>query len=747
MSKRFRSVVTWLCLLTLTFGLIPTGVFAANQSDELIWPNPGAINLSKEAKPVPGKQGEWDITLTVEGKNLTSGSSDVVLVLDRSGSMKGNPLKSMKSAANKFIDNLLIPQSNVKIALVSFSDSASSISGGFKDVSQKQSLKNTVDGISASGGTNIQAGIKQAQDLLSGSSANNKIMVVLSDGEPTYSYKGTAAKDSSWKHNNHNYEITGFDYSSVRGSGSDYKLEEAWSGWWDPKPNYNEGSSYWYRIANKYVVADNGIATISQARLAQKAGIDIYSVGLNVGDNDNAKKTLKDVASFDTTTNSPKYYQATDQDLQKIYNDVASEISFAAEDAVVTDPMGDMFNRVGSSNSSYTISQGTMEWNSQTETFTWKIGNITEGNPATLTYRVVIDSSKNPQSDVLYPTNKTTTIHYTDAKGKNTSKEFKVPQVSIGRGSIEVIAYKVNAAGQPVNADGDVVDRDKAQRLYSGYHKHNNNEALPVGNSYNVPAPTLAAAYSDYYLTVGTNPTSQSVTVTNPSSTVWFGYNNKPFELSVNHMVGIDNLVDPTIATVKYGSTIDKQQVNIPGYTLQSINISPNNSSLIGNLQAGKVTGTMPAENASIIFQYKANDQEVTIHHLEKGTNTKLEEPTTATGKTGEVIKLSSVVIPGYTVDGEAKVNYTVKRVGNEYTFYYTPNVQEVTIRYLEKGTNDKLEEPTTVTGKTGKTVTLQSLQINGYEVDGDAKVDYVVKRSGNVYTFYYTAADQTITV
>ncbi|MFD2114137.1 S-layer homology domain-containing protein, partial [Paenibacillus yanchengensis] len=146
-------------------------------------------------------------------------------------------------------------------------------------------------------------------------------------------------------------------------------------------------------------------------------------------------------------------------------------------------------------------------------------------------------------------------------------------------------------------------------------------------------------------------------------------------------------------------------------------------------------------------FYYTAANQTITVHHLEKGTNDKLEEPTTVTGKTGKTVTLQSLQINGYEVDGDASKEYVVKRSGNVYTFYYTAANQTITVHHLEKGTNDKLEEPTTVTGKTGKTVTLQSLQINGYEVDGDASKEYVVKRSGNVYTFYYTAEDQTITV
>lgn len=87
----------------------------------------------------------------------------------------------------------------------------------------------------------------------------------------------------------------------------------------------------------EFEIKDNGIGTISEAKLAHDAGIGIYSIGLDVGSNSNATNTLKDVAN-------KGYYSGSSDSLEQIFSELASKIAFAAEHAVVTDPMGDMFD-------------------------------------------------------------------------------------------------------------------------------------------------------------------------------------------------------------------------------------------------------------------------------------------------------------------------------------------------------------------------------------------------------------------
>ncbi|MBQ4898851.1 MucBP domain-containing protein, partial [Paenibacillus sp. Marseille-P2973] len=718
MKRGLKIVVSWLCLFSLLISPL-TASGAGTTSGDPVWPNPGAIQLSKTAEPT-GKSGEWKITLKAEGKNIKS-SSDVVLVIDKSGSMDDRDwwwetdykLADARTAAKKFVDNLLLNGSSTRIAVVSFNKSATNVSD-FKGPSQKDALKTSIDNISASGGTNIQAGLKNARDLLANSSAQNKVIVVLSDGEPTYSFKGTQAKSSSWQNNSYSFAITKFDYGTTLGTGGDYDLSK----------------SSRYEI-NNFSVKDNGIGTISEAKLAKDAGLKIFSVGLDVSKNSNAIKVLKDVQN-------EGYFSANSDELNTIFREMAGKISYAAQGAKVIDPMGDMFNLklqgAQISPADYTVSQGTVTWDAATEKFNWNVGNIAEGEPATFTYTVVMDQSKNPVSNTLYPTNGKTTMEYTDVNNQKVSKDFEVPKVSIGNGSILMKGYKVNANGKPINAEGVEVEAPEfAEALYSEYYKdQNGKEAFPMGSTHSVPAKTVAG----YQLKVGESPRNVTLTVTNPSPVIWFGYTAAVEQTVTVKYLEKDSgkqLKDPTFQKGFSGSKVELKALLVDGYSV----VAPD-----------KLEYTFTSEpNQVHTFFYTANEQNVTVKYLKKGTTDEVAPSTTVKGLTGETIELTAANAPGYTPE-KATDSYTIKAEGNnEYIFYYTASEQNVTVKYLKKGTTDEVAPSTIVKGLTGQTIELTAANAPGYTPE-KATDNYTIKAEGtNEYIFYYTASEQSVTV
>ena len=132
----------------------------------------------------PNKKGAEIYRACVQSKineleRTTSDERDIVLVLDVSGSMSGTPLEETKKASTKFVDRIL--DEDASIGIVTYDNSANMVSDFSVD---KNSLKTVANNIGGGGGTNIEAGLIKAQEMLSISKAKKKIIVLMSDGEP-----------------------------------------------------------------------------------------------------------------------------------------------------------------------------------------------------------------------------------------------------------------------------------------------------------------------------------------------------------------------------------------------------------------------------------------------------------------------------------------------------------------------------------------------------------------------------------
>ncbi|KUH58939.1 hypothetical protein AUL39_00920 [Tractidigestivibacter scatoligenes] len=391
---------------------------------------PGEVKLSKTATAVDGMVNTWDVTVRVEGKDTTK-TSDIVLVIDRSGSMDDNGrMKAAKEAAKQFVSTLL-PDEHTRIAIVSFARGVTIDQGLTNDSS---ALNRAINRIYADGGTFTQAGIKQAETLLANSNADVKNIVLLSDGEPTYSYD---IKNPT------NY-LTNLVYGYV-----DNGYVGGWTGWhYDtntsvPSTEFNypkavgEGNSLqtfgeWYRRNRWYY--NHGNSTIAEATIAKNAGYTMWTVAVNAGD------TGKSVLSQCATDHNHAKSTEKPEELKKIFTEIAGNIKAAVQDASVTDPMGTGFTIPAGSVDSITTSQGTATYDADKKTINWEVGtlsNTIDDDPtvkyAKLTYRVTIDDSiltATPEADgKSYKTNGTTTINYKDATGADKTGEFVSPTV------------------------------------------------------------------------------------------------------------------------------------------------------------------------------------------------------------------------------------------------------------------------------------------------------------------------------
>lgn len=123
--------------------------------------------------------------------DIVSNPTDIVLVLDRSGSMTGSPLADMKLGAKTFID--IIDEatdsskdgqigSGSQMGVVSFSNTAVADTQLTTSVDV---LKTAVDGLTAGGNTNHADAFNKAMQLFDPTSANAKVIVIFTDGNTT----------------------------------------------------------------------------------------------------------------------------------------------------------------------------------------------------------------------------------------------------------------------------------------------------------------------------------------------------------------------------------------------------------------------------------------------------------------------------------------------------------------------------------------------------------------------------------
>ena len=139
-----------------------------------------------------GCSDSFQVTLALSAApDIVSNPADIVLVLDRSGSMAGSPLANLKSGAKTFIDIIDRATDSARdgylgygsrMGVVSFSTSATQDCPLTTSVSR---LKEAVDGLRAKGDTNHSAAFAAAAQLFDPASSNQKILVLFTDGETT----------------------------------------------------------------------------------------------------------------------------------------------------------------------------------------------------------------------------------------------------------------------------------------------------------------------------------------------------------------------------------------------------------------------------------------------------------------------------------------------------------------------------------------------------------------------------------
>lgn len=135
-----------------------------------------------------GRDGEVRAELVIEADaeaaTVERRDTDLVVILDRSGSMRGDKITYARAAVRELVGQL---DGSDRFALVTYSDDAKqTIALGTATAAAKRSWISTIDGVQANGYTNMSGGMDLALDLVEGQRLPGRAarVVLISDGLP-----------------------------------------------------------------------------------------------------------------------------------------------------------------------------------------------------------------------------------------------------------------------------------------------------------------------------------------------------------------------------------------------------------------------------------------------------------------------------------------------------------------------------------------------------------------------------------
>lgn len=195
MKKTGKQIITVIALL----GMLWSSGFSVLAAPEPVQPSASDIEVTKTAVLKDWESRTYQIDLGAKASSSAVGAADVVLVIDRSGSMddrydgsRKTKMEVLKDTAKDFISQLSAQSPASQVSVVSYArDSEINIGLTSLDTRENiQSLNRAIDKLRASGATRSDLGLEDAYSVLGAADSGNKQFVIfLTDGEPN-SYSG-----------------------------------------------------------------------------------------------------------------------------------------------------------------------------------------------------------------------------------------------------------------------------------------------------------------------------------------------------------------------------------------------------------------------------------------------------------------------------------------------------------------------------------------------------------------------------
>ncbi|QEA51640.1 SpaA isopeptide-forming pilin-related protein [Leuconostoc lactis] len=548
--------------------------------------------------------GLYDVYLNVKGNEVKNIKPiDIVLVVDMSGSMNSsvNGGNDRVGATRQGVKNFLKTINDagigkyVNVGVVGFSSpdyiSSSGTLSENIDSSDNQAHITRINDLLANdfkGGTFTQLGIRTGQNMLAGDSNNHKkMMIMLTDGVPTFSYKVTGTTT-----------ITGTDYGTTFGTNRD-------------EPGFT--SQLWQiygrtRVASAYTVSGKTIkdtwpATLGESLIAKNQGTELHALGIQLSKdvgytNNNSDTYLTDSQVRDRMKllASPGLYQDANSasDVTTYLNNQAKDVLSqfnTVNQGTISDPLGSQFIYGDDTPTVKSVGTSVVQ---NLPTVTKSNGSISVSNMnlgkdqgVQIHYQVHLNTESDDfQPDYWYHMNGKTT--FTPTKDSN-AVEFGVPSAKAPGTAIKVtkqwqelvdsskrpdsinfnVTRTVNNQSTNWQASGILSKSDDWTKTFKQLSKNNQSVWLPAydnnGNTFNYQVSSEA---TDSYISSITNKTNES-TITNTQYGLII---DKYASNSTNTLTGAEFIVKSADGKQSYTLKDNQLQQLSPGdYTIQEI--------------------------------------------------------------------------------------------------------------------------------------------------------------------------------
>lgn len=564
--------------------------------------------------------GLYDVYLNVKGNKIENVKPiDIVLVVDMSGSMEHKPkdggqtrAEATRDGVKQFLQAIKDDGKSqyVNVGLVGFSSSgdtdvtknnySATGSAGYLSVEMKNlETSGQIDTINQKlspkfgGGTFTQLGIRKGNEMLHRDvSGNQKMMILLTDGVPTFSYQVTQATT-----------INGTDYA-LKTSPTETDKPEYTSQLWKWQWNWNR----WTKVDGPYKVSERLIrdtwpATLGESLLAQQNGTEIHALGIQIGSDtgyieNKTNPYLNEAAvraRMSLIASSGLYQDANSaSDVTTYLNNQAKDVlkQFnTVNQGTISDPLGSQFI-YGDDTPTVKSVGGSVVQN--LPTVTKSNGSISVSNmnlgkdqEVQIHYQVNLNTeSDNFQPDYWYQMNGKTT--FTPTKDSN-AVEFGVPSAKAPGTAIKVtkqwqelvdsskrpdsinfnVTRTVNNQSTNWQASGILSKSDDWTKTFKQLSKNNQSVWLPAydnnGNTFNYQVSSEA---TDGYISSITNKTNES-TITNTQYGLII---DKYASNSTNTLTGAEFIVKSADGKQSYTLKDNQLQQLSPGdYTIQEI--------------------------------------------------------------------------------------------------------------------------------------------------------------------------------